>query len=69
MVLMLRWLPAMSTDSTSPSLGDLRQQLDKTDDEIVHLLARRLETVGLIGKAKAEHATHIRDPGRERAVL
>jgi chorismate mutase/prephenate dehydratase len=59
----------MSTDSSAPSLGDLRQQLDKTDDEIVHLLARRLETVGLIGKAKAEHATHIRDPGRERAVL
>ncbi|HEX7505762.1 MAG TPA: 3-deoxy-7-phosphoheptulonate synthase [Polyangia bacterium] len=59
----------MSTDPTSPPIADLRQQLDKTDDEIVRLLARRLETVGLIAKAKAEHSTQIRDPGREREVL
>jgi chorismate mutase/prephenate dehydratase len=59
----------MSTDSPVPPIADLRQQLDKTDDEIVRLLARRLETVGLIAKAKAEHSTQIRDPGREREVL
>jgi chorismate mutase/prephenate dehydratase len=59
----------MSTDPTSSPIVDLRQQLDKTDDEIVRLLARRLETVGLIAKAKAEHSTQIRDPGREREVL
>jgi chorismate mutase/prephenate dehydratase len=59
----------MSTDSSSKPISDLRQQLDKTDDEIVRLLARRLETVGLIAKAKAEHSTQIRDPGREREVL
>jgi len=59
----------MSTDPNSPPITDLRQQLDKTDDEIVRLLARRLETVGLIAKAKAEHSTMIRDPGREREVL
>jgi chorismate mutase/prephenate dehydratase len=59
----------MSTDSPSQPIADLRQQLDKTDDEIVRLLARRLETVGLIAKAKATHSTQIRDPGREREVL
>ena len=59
----------MSTDPTTLPIADLRQQLDKTDDEIVRLLARRLETVGLIAKAKAEHSTMIRDPGREREVL
>ena len=59
----------MSTDSTTRSLGELRQQLDKTDEDIVRLLAQRLETVSLIGKAKAEHATQIRDPHREREVL
>ena len=59
----------MSTDPTSSPIVDLRQQLDKTDDDIVRLLARRLETVGLIAKAKAEHSTQIRDPGREREVL
>ena len=59
----------MSTDSPVSPIADLRQQLDKTDDDIVRLLARRLETVGLIAKAKAAHATQIRDPGREREVL
>jgi len=59
----------MSTDSPTQPISELRQQLDKTDDDIVRLLARRLETVGLIAKAKAEHATQIRDPGREREVL
>jgi len=59
----------MSTDSPVSPIADLRQQLDKTDDDIVRLLARRLETVGLIAKAKAEKATQIRDPGREREVL
>ncbi|HEY5282158.1 MAG TPA: 3-deoxy-7-phosphoheptulonate synthase [Polyangia bacterium] len=59
----------MSTEVPAPSLADLRQQLDRTDDDIVRLLARRLETVAIIAKAKAEHATQIRDPGREREVL
>jgi len=59
----------MSTDPKALPITDLRQQLDKTDDEIVRLLARRLETVALIAKAKAEHSTMIRDPGREREVL
>jgi chorismate mutase / prephenate dehydratase len=59
----------MSPDPKPPSLAELRQQLDQTDDEIVRLLARRLETIALIGKAKAEHATAVRDPERERAVI
>jgi chorismate mutase / prephenate dehydratase len=59
----------MSSDPPTPSLGELRQQLDQTDDEIVRLLARRLATVKLIGKAKAEQSTAVRDPERERAVL
>ncbi len=59
----------MSTDSPTQPIAELRQQLDKTDDEIVRLLAHRLETVGLIAKAKAERSSQIRDPGREREVL
>ncbi len=59
----------MSNERPAQSLAELRQQLDQTDDDIVRLFARRLETVGLIGKAKAEKASAIRDPERERAVL
>jgi chorismate mutase / prephenate dehydratase len=59
----------MSNENPVQPLAELRQQLDQTDDEIVRLLARRLETVGLIAKAKAEKSSAIRDPGREREVL
>jgi chorismate mutase/prephenate dehydratase len=59
----------MDKSPPASNLSELRQQLDKTDDEIVRLLAHRLETVGLIAKAKAERATAIRDTAREREVL
>jgi chorismate mutase / prephenate dehydratase len=59
----------MSNDTPPKSLSELRQQLDKTDEDIVRLLARRLETVKLIGKAKAENASAVRDPQRERQVI
>lgn len=59
----------MSNDNTQKPLSELRQQLDKTDEDIVRLLARRLETVKLIGKAKAENASAVRDPERERQVI
>ncbi len=58
-----------SSASAGSTLLELREQLDRTDEEIVRLLARRLETVGLIAQAKAEKASAIRDPERERAVL
>ena len=59
----------MDKAPSADSLTELREQLDKTDDEIVRLLARRLETVAFIAKAKAERASAIRDTEREREVL
>ena len=59
----------MPTEPPPPSLAELRQQLDQTDDDIVRLLARRLQTIGLIAKAKAELGAAVRDPERERDVL
>lgn len=59
----------MGKDAGRPELGELRQRLDQTDEEIVRLIAQRLETVGLIAKAKAGHTQGIRDPDREREVL
>ena len=59
----------LMSNPTAPSLAELRQQLDKTDEGIVRLLACRLETIGLIAKAKAENASSIRDPEREREVI
>jgi chorismate mutase/prephenate dehydratase len=59
----------MSNESANPALKDLRQRLNQMDDEIVHLLAKRLDTVGLIAKEKAGSTQAIRDPEREREVL
>ncbi len=60
----------MSKESgSSPELKGLRKVIDETDAEIVRLIARRLETVGLIVKEKAGRPHQIRDPERERQVL
>ncbi|MCG5053502.1 MAG: bifunctional 3-deoxy-7-phosphoheptulonate synthase/chorismate mutase [Myxococcales bacterium] len=50
-------------------LKALRTQLDHIDGDIVRLIAARLETVGLIVKAKSGRQDTIRDPAREREVL
>jgi chorismate mutase/prephenate dehydratase len=59
----------MSNEPANPALKDLRQLLNQVDDDMVRLLAKRLETVGLIAKAKAGSTQAIRDPEREREVL
>src|SRR5262249_61903668 len=47
----------------------LRAALDGLDEEIVRLVAQRLELVGRIGQQKATSSTGIRDVERERQVL
>jgi chorismate mutase/prephenate dehydratase len=53
----------------SPALKALRQQLDTTDEEIVRLVSKRLDTVKQIIAEKAGRTAGIRDPQREREVL
>jgi len=59
----------MSNETSKVGLKELRQRLNQVDDDMVHLLAKRLETVALIGKEKAGSTQAIRDPEREREVL
>ncbi len=59
----------MPTEPRSAALQELRRRLDEVDDEIVRLLARRLETVSNIAKEKSGSRQSIRDPEREREVL
>jgi chorismate mutase/prephenate dehydratase len=55
--------------SGTPELAELRAELDDIDRSLVELIARRLDTVTAVGKAKANSATPVRDVERERAVL
>jgi chorismate mutase / prephenate dehydratase len=59
----------MSKESGPVELQALRATVDELDEEIVRLIARRLETVRLIGKDKAARPDGLRDPARERTVL
>ena len=53
----------------SPDLAQLRAELDRVDRELVGLIARRLEVVADVGRAKAATEHPVRDVPRERAVL
>ncbi len=57
------------TVSSTPELHALRQKIDATDEEIVRLIARRLETVSQILKEKSGRPAMLRDAERERQVL
>ena len=59
----------MSNETPKAGLTELRQNLNQVDDDMVRLLAKRLETVALIAKEKAGSTQAIRDPEREREVL
>ena len=51
------------------SLDELRDDIDRIDDEILVLLARRAEVVAKIRDAKRQAGAASHDPERERAVL
>ncbi|MGA7741440.1 MAG: bifunctional 3-deoxy-7-phosphoheptulonate synthase/chorismate mutase [Polyangia bacterium] len=59
----------MNKEPAKAALKELRQRLNQVDDDMVRLLAKRLETVALIAKEKAGSTQAIRDPEREREVL
>ena len=50
-------------------LAQLRDELDRVDRQLVELVARRLEVVAEVGRAKAATDSPVRDLTRERAVL
>jgi 3-deoxy-7-phosphoheptulonate synthase len=51
------------------ALKQLRQRLDQIDEDLVKLVARRMETVQLVIKEKQGHAGGIRDAQREHELL
>lgn len=49
-------------------LGELRQQIDEVDDEILKLVAKRVELAKQIGQAKDQNDLRVYDPTREMQV-
>ncbi len=50
-------------------LEALRHEIDAVDEEILKLIALRLEKVLAVGDHKREHGLAIYDPERERLIL
>jgi 3-deoxy-7-phosphoheptulonate synthase len=65
--------PAVPAPGSGPvhtaALKQLRQRLDQIDEDLVKLVARRMETVQLVIKEKQGHAGGIRDAQREHELL
>lgn len=50
-------------------LSELRDQIDAVDQQLIELLAQRLNLVGKVGEVKTEHGLPIYVPEREAAML
>ena len=55
--------------TSTAALRELRQTLDKIDEDLVGLIARRMETVARVIREKKGQAGGIRDPRREHEIL
>ncbi len=55
--------------ASTPALRELRQKLDGIDEELVRLIASRMETIGLIIAEKQGRTSGIRDSRREHEIL
>jgi chorismate mutase / prephenate dehydratase len=51
------------------TIDRLRRQIDRIDDEMLRLLARRAETAQAIGRAKAAGGRSVYVPAREKKIL
>jgi chorismate mutase/prephenate dehydratase len=51
------------------TLGELRAEIDRIDDKLLELIARRARVATRIGEAKNRGAHNVLDVGRERSVL
>ncbi len=50
-------------------LKDIRQEIDRVDDQLLALFLKRMELVGQVSEAKKYEHTPVYDPSRERAIL
>ena len=60
----LNTLVLRDSNSSTESLGLLRQQIDRLDDELLEILAKRMRVSRDIGRYKKEHAMPVVQPGR-----
>ncbi len=50
-------------------LSELRDEIDKIDDELASLIRRRMDLAGEVAASKRARGVQVTDPARERAIL
>ena len=65
----LRNLILRDMNTTTDNLNELRRQIDKLDDELLELLARRMKVSGEIGRYKKEHNMSVLQSQRYEDIL
>ncbi len=60
--------PDVTANPEAP-LAALREQIDAVDQQVMRLLARRLELVAEVGEVKGQHGLPIYAPDRERTMI
>ncbi|MGQ8366782.1 bifunctional chorismate mutase/prephenate dehydrogenase [Glaciecola sp. 1036] len=59
----------MSSEELSKALGELRDQIDEVDAELVRLLKRRTAITTKVGALKSQHAMPVYVPEREKSLI
>lgn len=54
---------------TDPDLDELRRAIDVVDQQILKLVAERVDLVLAVGEYKRRHGLPVYDPERERSLL
>lgn len=65
----LETLVIPSETSSTESLGLLRKQIDRLDDDLLELLAKRMRVARDIGRYKKEHNMPVLQPGRYNDLM
>ena len=65
----LRNLIIRDMNTTTDNLNELRRQIDKLDDELIDLLARRMKVSSEIGRYKKEHNLSVLQSQRYEEIL
>lgn len=65
----LQTLVRRHSDSTTESLGMLRQKIDRLDDDLLEILGNRMSVAREIGRYKREHDMPVVQPGRYNSLM
>lgn len=53
----------------NPEIGSLREQINRIDEQLVTLIAERLQLASSLGKVKKDQGIEVIDPAREAEVI